>query len=290
VIVLVVLFGAALVAGGLGTLVAQAWPGADPTSPRVAARVARWELRNSPAFVRARFDPSRATGLALTIALVVVVIAAIVFAAMAVMVASATGLQPADLSVERWADAHATGFVRDVLNAVTDLAATGPIVVVMVIVAVVESIRVWSRAIVPFLLVVIAGQTFIVELLKHIADRARPDINPVAATLGPSFPSGHSASAAACFAAVALLLGRRRSPRTQAILFGAAVGVAVAVASTRVLLGVHFVTDAAAGLAVGWAWFALGSIAFGGRLLHFGTPIEVAERAAELHDAGLPAR
>jgi membrane-associated phospholipid phosphatase len=41
-----------------------------------------------------------------------------------------------------------------------------------------------------------------------------------------------------------------------------------------VLLGVHWVTDVAAGLALGWSWFALCAIAFGGRLLHFGAPLE----------------
>jgi hypothetical protein len=34
-------------------------------------------------------------------------------------------------------------------------------------------------------------------------------------------------------------------------------------------------------LAFGWAWFALCSIAFGGRLLHFGAPAEQAEQAVE---------
>jgi undecaprenyl-diphosphatase len=48
----------------------------------------------------------------------------------------------------------------------------------------------------------------------------------------------------------------------------------VTVAGTRVLLGVHWLTDVLAGLAIGWAWFALWSIAFGGRLLHFGAPAE----------------
>ena len=37
-------------------------------------------------------------------------------------------------------------------------------------------------------------------------DRARPTLNPVAATLGPSFPSGHSSTAAAFYAALALIL------------------------------------------------------------------------------------
>ena len=57
------------------------------------------------------------------------------------------------------------------------------------------------------------------------------------------------------------------------------------VASTRVLLGVHWLTDVMAGICLGWAWFALCSIAFGGRLLRFGAPantaVDTAERIAE---------
>ena len=58
-------------------------------------------------------------------------------------------------------------------------------------------------------------------------------------------------------------------------------GIAVAVATTRVLLGVHWLTDVIAGLAMGWAWFAISSIAFGGRILRFGQPVAVAESVAE---------
>jgi undecaprenyl-diphosphatase len=60
------------------------------------------------------------------------------------------------------------------------------------------------------------------------------------------------------------------------LLAAGAVGVAVAVASSRVLLDVHWVSDVVAGVALGWAWFALCAIAFGGRLLRFGAPAEQA--------------
>jgi len=51
---------------------------------------------------------------------------------------------------------------------------------------------------------------------------------------------------------------------------------------------VHWLSDVVGGLALGWGWFAACSIAFGGRLLRFGAPVEAAERAATStgHDPG----
>ena len=123
-----------------------------------------------------------------------------------------------------------------------------------------------------FLVLVIGGQSLVNNVVKFLVDRARPAIDPLAGFAGSSFPSGHSSTAAAGLAAFALLLGRGRPLPTKALLTGAAGGIAAGVAATRVLLGVHWLTDVVAGVALGWAWFALCSIAFGGRLLRFGAP------------------
>src|SRR4029077_18389318 len=128
---------------------------------------------------------------------------------------------------------------------------------------------------------VVVGQVLVVNLTKVVVDRSRPDIHQLTGFSGASFPSGHAATAAATFAAVALLLGRGRSHRTKAFLVAATAAIAVAVATTRVMLGVHWLTDVIAGLAMGWGWFALTSIAFGGRLLAFGQPAKIAERIEE---------
>jgi membrane-associated phospholipid phosphatase len=72
------------------------------------------------------------------------------------------------------------------------------------------------------------------------------------------------------------------------VLAGFAGGITTAVATSRVLLGAHWLTDVIAGAALGWACFALCSIAYGGRLLHFGTPVERADVVLDTtsHPAG----
>ena len=127
----------------------------------------------------------------------------------------------------------------------------------------------------------IGGQFLLSNGIKWIVDRARPTISPLTGFAGTSFPSGHAVAAAATWACVAFLLGRRRHRPGRAVLFGGAVAIAVAVAATRVALGVHWTTDVVAGLFVGWTWFALCAIAFGGRVMHFGQPVEVVETEAD---------
>jgi undecaprenyl-diphosphatase len=61
------------------------------------------------------------------------------------------------------------------------------------------------------------------------------------------------------------------------LLVATAVGLAVAVAASRVLLDLHWLSDVVGGLALGWGWFALCAVVFGGRLLR---PTAAADTAA----------
>ncbi len=227
-----------------------------------------------------RLDPAAATGLALTLALLLVVGGGLLLAVLSYLIRANDTLAQLDTSVAEWGDAHATTLSTDAIEIATMLGETWFVVLAAVAVAVVETIRVPTRWVVPFLTVVIVGNNLLTHTVKDLADRVRPDLNPVAQTLGPSFPSGHSSTAAAFYLAAALVLSRRRRRATRAQLAGVAVALAVAVGGSRVLLDVHWLSDVVAGVMLGWAWFALCAIAFGGRLLRFGAPATTAKAAA----------
>jgi undecaprenyl-diphosphatase len=149
------------------------------------------------------------------------------------------------------------------MEGITHLGEPTTVAVMAIVLALAEAIRTRSVWVIPFVLVVVGGNGVVTTTIKHLADRVRPELNPIAETLGPSFPSGHSSWAAAFFACAALVLSRGRSRPTRLVLAALGAGLGVAVAATRVLLGVHWLSDAIAGVALGWAWFAACTIAFG---------------------------
>jgi membrane-associated phospholipid phosphatase len=273
-----VLFAPLIVAALCGCAVALAvrrWPVAGVTLSvtRAVGREVRRRDRLA-GFIRARLDPAVATGLALTTALAFVVIGGAAVGVLVYVVRTHPGPAGVDRSLEVWGATHATRLSTAVLRAITQLGATLTIVAVTVLAGAWEYRRIPDRSVALFLALVVVGQIVIANLIKLGVDRVRPSIDPLTLFSGSSFPSGHATAAAACYAGIVLVAGRRRSRRVRSILAGAAAAIAVAVATSRVLLGVHWLTDVLAGLALGWGWFALCSIAFGGRMLRFGSPAE----------------
>jgi membrane-associated phospholipid phosphatase len=264
-------------------LAARHWS-AFQLAPRVDPEHIREEVQRHPrlaALASSRLDPNSATGLALTAALILLAAGVVALGLLIWMIRSNIGFARFDLGAAHFAAAHAspasTRLLRD-LSVLGGAAFLGPFAGLMAL-AVVRRDRL--VAVIGFLLLTVGGQFAVVDLIKWIVDRTRPDIDRLTNFSGPSFPSGHAAASAASFAAFAMLIGMGRSSRAKATLAAIAVGLAVGIAASRVFLGVHWFTDVLAGLAFGWGWFAACSVAFGGRLLHFGAPAEQAQRAAE---------
>jgi len=254
-----------------------------PPSGEVAEELARSaRLRR---YLRRRFDPGRATGLALTAALLVIFLAAVAFGQVADMVTSRTGLYRFDAAAAGWGAAHATRASTDVLVRLTALGGTIVVIGVTAVIGLLDWYRRRRWTVLAFMVVVTLGQSLIANGIKLFVHRERPPVPHLTSSSGWSFPSGHTAAAAATYAAVALLLGRGRRWPVKAWLGTAAAAVILAVASSRVLLGVHWPTDVIAGAALGFAWFAACSIAFGGALLRFGATAEQARAAAQREEA-----
>ncbi len=263
-------------------LLAIRWP--STPDPHVSGGTITKEVVRHPGLaghLRHHFNPKTETGVALIIATAVVGGAAVGIGVLLAMIRTKFGLQSVDVRLARFGAEHATACSTDFLRHLSELGGTRGVILMALVACAIESRRGQARAVVMFLTLVVAGQFALSNGIKYLVERARPDFSRLTGFAGTSFPSGHSTAAAATLAAIALLATRRRSTRTKTFGASLAAGTAAMVGATRVFLGVHWFSDVVAGLLLGWAWFAMCSIAFGGRLLIFGLPVAEAEAVAD---------
>jgi len=274
--------GAGVVVGGVVALLASRWPATQ--SPHVSSGTIATEVVQHPGLaghLRRHFDPKTETGVALIIATALVAVAAAGIGILLALVRTEFGVDSLDVRLARFGFQNATEWTTEALRHISELGGTRGVIAMAVVAGIIGCRLGQRRAVIAFLVLVVGGQFALSNGIKYLVERARPEIGQLTGHAGSSFPSGHSTAAAATLAAIALVVTRRQSPRVKAAAAGLAAGGAAMVAATRVFLGVHWFSDVVAGLLLGWAWFAMCSIAFGGRLLVFGQPVEVAEAVAE---------
>ena len=119
-------------------------------------------------------------------------------------------------------------------------------------------LRRWKRPADDIALVVIAaGSAALPSVVKPIVARPRPTIEHLSHLASLSFPSEHTTQAAAIYLTIAILLSKGMSREWRNLVIVLAVLIALGVAWSRVYLGVHYPTDVAAGLLLGWSWALL---------------------------------
>jgi undecaprenyl-diphosphatase len=197
--------------------------------------------------------------------LAAVTIAAAVFAVLLVLVR----LRWAPLeSVDHGAAARINGLVAGnsvliaVVKAVTWLGSDGVLWTVVGVAAVILAIRKrWRLAI--YLLVTAAGALVLDPVLKSLVGRLRPVVaHPVAHGAGNSFPSGHSLGSIVCYGAILMVFLPVARGRWRTAFIAVTVTLIALIGISRILLGVHYVSDVIGGWAIGITWLGLTAFAF----------------------------
>jgi undecaprenyl-diphosphatase len=116
--------------------------------------------------------------------------------------------------------------------------------------------RRWHPALATATLVSLLISGLAASVMKAVFDRPRPPIAfHATATAAAAFPSGHATDAAGFFLAAALVLALTIAHRRIAQLASIAIGLLLAalVGLSRLVLGVHWLSDVIAGWALGTA-------------------------------------
>ena len=245
----------------------------DPNAAEQAVRRSLWRHPRAERFLRERMDRKSAGGFLLTASISVLFVVAVFVGVVLDMIDNHSGLAAADRSIASWGARNGSTTTAQAMKWITHLGSTPVIAVALILTAVIDFSRRRSREVFAFVAAIGVGEIVLNNLLKLIVHRERPAVLRLVAAHGYSFPSGHTVAATSTWLAIALVLGRDASRRTRALLTGGAALIAVSVAASRALLGVHWLTDVIAGLAIGAGWFMIVAIIFGGRAQRLGDPV-----------------
>jgi membrane-associated phospholipid phosphatase len=209
-------------------------------------------------FVAARLSPEGETGLHLTVGLVLIVAAAWLFGGIAEDVVNNAAITRLDVSLAQWFHAHASASMTQAMLLVSHVhGMIGAPVITALLAAIFYRTR--QRYWLATTLAVVPGGMLLNVLLKYVFQRARPSFDdPLLSLPTYSFPSGHTANAALLYGLLAcwLWMNRRSVAARAAAVAGACVMVAL-VGTSRMYLGVHYLSDVLAATAEGGAWLAV---------------------------------
>ena len=208
--------------------------------------------------------------------LAVVSVAAFVFALLLVLVRLQWApLESADHGAAARLNSLVAGHAKvvSVIKAVTWLGSGGVLWTLVGLAVLALGIRRrWRLAI--YLLVTGAGELTLNPVLKALVGRLRPVVaHPVAHGTGDSFPSGHALGSIVCYGALFLVF----LPATRGVwrrVFATVITtLIVAIGVSRLLLGVHYLSDVLGAWALGITWLGVTAFAFELSRQALGSPV-----------------
>jgi len=232
---------------------------AEPAMERVIKRIAHW----TAAFRYRDYVP---VAVVLLIGIGATIAAGDVFEDLAELVQSnSTQLHQIDADIHDWArDARTPGSTRFFVT-MTIVGTPLPLgIIVAIVVAFLLAKRRWRFAM--YFVFTTGVGALLNLLLKTYFQRARPDLaEALRHATGFSFPSGHAMGSTVVFGSLTYLAVRALAHwqwRWRAAALALALSIIVAIASSRVYLGVHWISDVGAGMAAGFIWITASTVAY----------------------------
>lgn len=206
----------------------------------------------------ARLTPSRFAGLPLTLMVIAALYIAALLGGLVEELMEADELVRFDEWInQRIAPIRTDGMIT-VFIWITNLAGSAA----MVAVALATTGLSWAHGrwyVVPPLWLTILGSQLTTIAGKYVLVRHRPEFVTEVVAVTPSFPSGHATSAIAVYGFIAYIVARDLTTTRQRfeIIYWTTVLVCL-IGFSRMLLGVHYASDVAAGFLVGSFWLLVG--------------------------------
>lgn len=225
---------------------------ARPVPTRIRRR-----FRSQLDFLGGRLRPGQVLGLALTVQLVALGVAAWLFGAVVEDVLSGQGAARFDRPISTALAEHQVAWMTKVMDAVTAFGAA-PVLICLCLVAGLAARRVtasWTPLIV--LGCALVGGIFLSDAIRPLLARVRPPLVPTASIEASTFPSGRVAQSGAVYGAVAYVMaGWVRTWSARVASWTVALIVVLLVGFSRLYLNLEWTTDVLGGLGLGALWLA----------------------------------
>ncbi|MDQ3282776.1 MAG: phosphatase PAP2 family protein [Acidobacteriota bacterium] len=177
--------------------------------------------------------------------------------------AESTKLHDVDTATHAWAHETRTQGATEFFTLMTIIGTPVGLAVLDTIVAAVLALRKhWHWSV--YLLITAGIGGLLNLLLKRLFSRARPELaEALRGAHGYSFPSGHAMGSTITFCALSYLAFRAfKSWRVRAAIVALFCSMIVAIATSRIYLGVHWISDVGAGISAGLIWFVAATVAY----------------------------